>query len=92
MSSPAVEALKELFPVEQLVLAGTDEYEKLNSSYLSSLENEIAPTAIFLPKTADDVANFITTIESFALDGSAKFASKLFPCTRLNLSPLNLQD
>lgn len=74
MSSPAVDALKELFPVEQLALAGTDEYEQLNSSYLSSLESEIAPAAIFLPKTADEVAKFITTIKSFALDGSAKFA------------------
>lgn len=85
MSSPALNALKELFPAEQLVLAGTEEYEKLNSSYLSSLESELAPAAIFLPKTADDVSKFITDIKSFALDGSAKFASKLFPCTRLDL-------
>lgn len=40
MSSLAVEALKELFPAGQLVLAGTEEFEKLNSSYLSSLESE----------------------------------------------------
>lgn len=32
MPSPAVAALKVLFPVEQLALAGTDEYDKLNSS------------------------------------------------------------
>lgn len=79
MASPAIEALKKLFPTEQLALTGTDEHEKLNSSYLSSLENEIAPAAIFLPKSADDVAKFITTIKGFAVNGSAQFASRLFP-------------
>lgn len=79
MSSTAVEALKRVFPTEQLALAGTDEYEKLNSSYLSLLESEIAPAAIFLPKTADDVSRFITTIKGFVLDGSAHFASKILP-------------
>lgn len=79
MASPAVEALKKLFSTEQLALAGADEYHKLNSSYLSSLESEIAPAAVFLPQTADDVSKFITTIKDFALDGSVKFASKLFP-------------
>lgn len=78
MASPAVEALQKLFPTEQLALAGTDEYHKVNSSYLSSLESEIAPAAVFLPKSADDVSKFITTIKDFALDGSAQFASKLF--------------
>lgn len=82
MASPAVEALQKLFPTEQLALAGTDEYHKVNSSYLSSLESEIAPAAVFLPKTADDVSKFITTIKDFALDGSAQFASKLFLSTR----------
>lgn len=85
MPSPAVKALKELFPAEQLALAGTEEYEKLNSSYLSSLESEIAPAAIFLPKTADDVGKFITTIKDFALDGSAQFAGNRFPRTPIQL-------
>lgn len=78
MAPSAVEALQKLFSAEQLALAGTDEYRKLNSSYLSSLESEIAPAAIFLPKTADDVSIFITTIKDFALDVSARFASKSF--------------
>lgn len=78
MAPSAVEALQKLLSAEQLALAGTDEYHKLNSSYLSSLESEIAPAAIFLPKTAGDVSKFITTIKDFALDGSAQFASKLF--------------
>ena len=81
MASPVIEALKGVFSTEQLALSGTEEYEKLNSSYLSCLESEITPAAIFLPKTADDVAKFITTIKSYALDGSAKFASQLFPGT-----------
>ncbi|KAK7700963.1 hypothetical protein SLS64_010557 [Diaporthe eres] len=74
MASPAIEALKSVFPTEQLALPGTDEYAKLNSSYLSFLESEIAPAAIFLPKTADEVAKFITAIKSYTLNGSAQFA------------------
>ena len=81
MASLAVEALKELFPTEQLALLGTEEYEKLNHTYLSSLESKIAPAAIFLPKSAEDVAKFITTIKGYALDGSAQFASMLCPRT-----------
>ncbi|KAL1867476.1 hypothetical protein Daus18300_006320 [Diaporthe australafricana] len=74
MASPAIEALKNAFPAEQVALAGTDEFEKLNSSYLSSLEGEIVPSGIFLPRSADDVAKFVTTIKAHALDGSAQFA------------------
>ncbi|KAI3394085.1 hypothetical protein diail_3209 [Diaporthe ilicicola] len=74
MASPAIEALENAFPAEQLALAGTDDFEKLNSSYLSSLEGEIVPSGIFLPKSAVDVAKFITTIKAYAIDGLAQFA------------------
>ncbi|KAJ0116703.1 FAD-binding domain-containing protein [Diaporthe amygdali] len=74
MASSAIETLKKVFPSEQLAIAGTGEFEKLNSSYLSSLESEIAPAGIVLPKSADDVAKFINTIKQSAVDGSALFA------------------
>lgn len=76
MASSAIDALKQAFSTEQLVLAGTDEFTKLNSSYLSSLESDVTPTAVFLPKSNDDVAKFVTVVKPFALDGSAPFASE----------------
>lgn len=87
MASSAVEALKNLFPAEQLALAGSDEYQKLNSSYLSTLESEVEPAAIFLPRTAGDVSKFINTIKDFALDGPAQFSSTLPPKDLQDLGP-----
>lgn len=81
MSFSAVETLRNAFPPEQLVLYGVDdEFGKLNSSYLSSLENEIIPTGIFLPKSAEDVSKFITIFKEYALDGvSGQIASMPHP-------------
>jgi len=77
MSFPAVETLRHAFPAEQLALYGfDDEFGKLNSSYLSSLESEIVPTGIFLPNSAEDVSKFITIFKEYALDGlSGQIAS-----------------
>lgn len=77
MASQAIEALKNAFSSEQLVLAGTDEFNKLNSSYLSDTASDVTPTVMFLPKSTDDVAKFVAVVKPFALDGSAPFASKL---------------
>ena len=79
MSFPEVETLRHAFPAEQLVLYGFDDaFGKLNSSYLSSLESEIVPTGIFLPKTSGDVSKFILVFKEYALDGlSGQIASML---------------
>lgn len=75
MGSTAIEALGKSFSGEQWLLAGTDEFEKFNKSYLSCLESDLTPSAIFVPKTVDDVAKFVETIGAFATDGTTIFAS-----------------
>lgn len=76
MTSPAIEALAKSFTSEQLLLAGTDEYKELNKSYLSCLESDLTPAAIFIPKNVDEVAKFVETIGPFAADGTMPFASE----------------
>lgn len=97
MAFPAIETLSKSFSSEQLLLAGTEECKKVNKSYLSCLESDLAPAAIFLPKNVDDVAKFVETISPFAVDGTMPFASKYIPshhakaksCALLNLQSLH---
>ncbi|KAF2865235.1 hypothetical protein BDV95DRAFT_260051 [Massariosphaeria phaeospora] len=73
-ASKAIEALKEVFPADQLAVGGTEEFDKLNNSYLSLLQSELVPAAIFLPKSKDEVVKFVQTIKPFALTGDVSFA------------------
>ncbi|KAF2106111.1 hypothetical protein BDV96DRAFT_591461 [Lophiotrema nucula] len=72
--SEAIETIRKTFPIDQLVLSGTAEFEKLNKSYLSLLQSELEPAAIFLPRSSDDVIKFVRIFEPFALEGDAQFA------------------
>jgi FAD/FMN-containing dehydrogenase len=72
--SKAITALKEAFPGDQLAISGTEEYTKLNSSYLSLLQSELQPAAIFLPRSSDEVAKFVQVMKPLALSGDAQFA------------------
>jgi FAD binding domain len=72
--SQAIEALKQAFPSEQIILRGTGEFEALNSSYLSALESDITPACIFRPKTTEEVSRFIQTIKPFTTNGETAFA------------------
>ncbi|CRG84677.1 hypothetical protein PISL3812_01931 [Talaromyces islandicus] len=53
-------------PITQLVLQGSAEFDELNSSYLSVLDNDITPECIFRPKTMEGVSTFLQTTGSFA--------------------------
>jgi FAD/FMN-containing dehydrogenase len=72
--SKAIGALKEAFPHDHLTIDGTEEFEKLNKSYLSLLQSDLEPAAIFLPRNRDDVAKFVRIIRPFALDSNVQFA------------------
>lgn len=75
VASKVVSALKEAFPVSQLALPGTGEYEKLNTgTYMSGLCIDIRPGAIFQPKSKDEVVTFVRTIKPFVASGDAAFA------------------
>ncbi|OTA76491.1 hypothetical protein M434DRAFT_88032 [Hypoxylon sp. CO27-5] len=72
--SKAVEALQKAFQSEQLALPGTEEYEKLNKSYYSFLQSDISPAAIFLPKSKEQVSQFLEIFKPFIVNGVAQFA------------------
>lgn len=72
--SKAIAALKKAFPSHQLTACDTEEFQKLNKSYLSMLQSDLEPAAIFLPHSRDEVAEFKRIIEPFALNGDAQFA------------------
>lgn len=94
MTSPAIETLSKSFPSEQLLLAGTEECKEVNKSYLSCLESDLTPAAIFVPKNVDDVAKFVETIGPFAVDGTMPFASKYLPsyCAKQKAAHLSLRS
>lgn len=79
MTSSAIDTIAKSFSGGQLLLAGTEECKKLNKSYLSCLESDLTPAAIFLPKNVDDVAKFVEVIGPLAVDGTMPFASKYLP-------------
>ena len=70
----AINALRAAFLGDQIAVQGTEDYNKLNNSYLSLLQSEIKPAAIFLPRNKHDVAKFVQLIAPFALDGNIQFA------------------
>ncbi|KAI3317935.1 FAD-binding domain-containing protein [Xylariaceae sp. AK1471] len=61
--------VSEALPQARLVTPdATEEYDKLNGSYLSGFESDLTPACIFLPKSKEEVASFVRTIGSFAND------------------------
>lgn len=55
----AVDALKQAFPSDQIVLPGTEAYQASNDVYLSARQSDYTPAAIFQPKNTQDVAAFL---------------------------------
>jgi len=70
----AINTLRAAFLSDQIAVEGTEDYKKLNNSYLSLLQSEIKPATIFLPRNKHDVAKFVQLIAPFALDGNIHFA------------------
>jgi hypothetical protein len=70
----AVAALQKAFPSGQVVVEGTAAYEELNGSYLSRLNSDIDPAAIFLPSSAADVSKFVQIVSPYALANLTRVA------------------
>ncbi|KAI4604064.1 hypothetical protein KJ359_000191 [Pestalotiopsis sp. 9143b] len=69
----AISAIRQTLPQAYLVTPHeAGEYESLNSSYLSGFESDLTPACIFLPRSKDEVAAFIRTIQPFV--GHVEFA------------------
>lgn len=72
--SDAIQALQGAFPADHIAVQGTEQYSQLNKSYLSLLQSDLQPAAIFLPKDKSQVSKFIQLFKPFVLDGSSQFA------------------
>lgn len=69
----AIAALKQTLPHAHLVTPeAAEEYHTLNNSYLSGFESDLTPACIFLPRSKEEVAAFIQTIQAFV--GDVQFA------------------
>lgn len=62
--SEAIDALKAISE-NAVVLPGSDEYEKVNNSYLSTFESQIKPAAFVLPSKVGDVVAILKTLAKF---------------------------
>ncbi|KAL6238694.1 hypothetical protein BDW75DRAFT_246771 [Aspergillus navahoensis] len=76
MQTKAIQLLQETFPPAQAHLPNTDEFSRLNGSYLSALESDITPACIFQPRNADEVSKFVQVLVpldvSFAIRGAGQ--------------------
>lgn len=70
----AVAALKQSFPAAQVLVPGTEIFKQQNSSYLSKLESDITPAAIFQPESTQDVSIFLQTIKPLVARSDVTFA------------------
>ncbi|KAI1273033.1 hypothetical protein F5Y07DRAFT_378185 [Xylaria sp. FL0933] len=69
----AISALREALPHAHIVAPeASEEYQSLNSSYLSGFESDLSPAYIFLPESTSDIAAFIRAIRPFV--GDVEFA------------------
>ncbi|KAI0174427.1 hypothetical protein BJ166DRAFT_620922 [Pestalotiopsis sp. NC0098] len=69
----AISAILRTLPQAHLVTPdAAGEYQSLNSSYLSGFESDLKPAYIFLPRSKDEVAAFVRTIQPFV--GNVEFA------------------
>lgn len=70
----AVESLQEAFSVDQVLIQGTEDFNKLNNSYLSLLQSELTPAAIFLPRNKNDVSKVVRLLKPFVIEGNTQLA------------------
>lgn len=69
----AISALRQTLPHGHLVTPEeAEEYQSLNNSYLSGFESDLCPSCIFLPRSKEEVAAFVRTIQPFV--GDVQFA------------------
>lgn len=62
------------FSSDQIALKGTDEYSKLNKSYLSLLQSDLEPAAILLPRSTSDVVKIVKILKPHLLNGDTPLA------------------
>ncbi|PLB46221.1 FAD-binding domain-containing protein, partial [Aspergillus steynii IBT 23096] len=70
----AIQALRQALPQDQVIEQGTDEFHKLNASYLSALQSDITPACIVRPSSKEQIVAFLRTIRPFIDRGEAAFA------------------
>lgn len=73
-STQAILVIQKAFPNNQTFRPGSPEFDELNGSYLSAIESEILPAAIFRPKDKHEVSKFLQITRPYTCDGDVKFA------------------
>jgi FAD/FMN-containing dehydrogenase len=75
-ASPALSALQAAFPAEQIAQPGSGTFDDRIKSYLSLLQSKITPSAMFLPKSKEEIASFLKILqehgERFAIRGGGQ--------------------
>jgi FAD/FMN-containing dehydrogenase len=62
----AVHVLQAAAPTGKLHVKGSPEYETLNNAYMSGLESDLRPVAIFQPASVAEVVTFVEAVKPFA--------------------------
>ncbi|KAK7994443.1 hypothetical protein PG991_016031 [Apiospora marii] len=79
----AITMLQASFSADRVALPATETYNERNGSYLSKLESDISPNAIFLPHTTEEVSQFVKLIGPLVQEGDVKFAIRGAGCQPL---------
>ncbi|KEY71527.1 hypothetical protein S7711_08907 [Stachybotrys chartarum IBT 7711] len=66
----AIRELKSAFPEGHVVSGDDEKFTPLNQSYLSAVQSEVQPAAIFLPSSKEDVVKFIHLLKPYVTDGA----------------------
>ncbi|KAK4202423.1 hypothetical protein QBC40DRAFT_169399 [Triangularia verruculosa] len=83
-----IKALRNSLPSSNLYFEGEREYEVLNGSYLSAMESDIRPAAIFRPESRKQVAKFVKIMKPFALGEHGEEATVPFAIRSGGQQPL----
>ena len=59
---------------EKVFFPGSSNYTSSVGSYFAAFENELAPTCVVRPASAQDVSKIITSVNVFALSGKVQLA------------------
>lgn len=83
-----IKALRNSLPASNLFFEGEREYEALNGSYLSAMESDIRPAAIFRPESRKQVAKFVKIMRPFSLGEHGEEATVRFAIRSGGQQPL----
>ncbi|KAH7402179.1 hypothetical protein DE146DRAFT_744748 [Phaeosphaeria sp. MPI-PUGE-AT-0046c] len=85
-----INVLKGSFSEQSISLQGTEQFDKLNKTYLSLLQIELTPAVIVLPHSSSDGCKFVKLIRPYVLKGETHFAIR--GADLRNLTGIEIED